>query len=75
VFHVKVDRNECIMCGVCWGICPDLFEAGPDGLCQIPLAYQVAGEPGHGEAPDELRSCAEEAAVSCPVEIIHIIEK
>ncbi len=72
MIRVTIKRAECIMCGACWAACPDLFEAGDDGLSQITPAYRVAGALDQGEAPDEFRDCAEDAAASCPVEIIHV---
>lgn len=66
------DRALCIMCGACWVACPEVFEAGDDGLSQIVITYRVAGDPISGEVPDTLRTEVEEAAVSCPVEIIHV---
>lgn len=72
---VTIEREECILCGACWVDCPDVFEEGPDeGLSQIVAAYQVGGDPATGEVPTELEDCVEDAALGCPVEIIHVGE-
>ena len=71
--QVRVDREECTSCEVCWTVCPEIFEQSPtDSLSQIVDAFRVAGHLGLGEAGEDLRSCASEAAESCPVSIIHV---
>ncbi len=70
---VTVNRDECIACGACWSDCDAVFEENPDdGNCQIVAKYQVGGNPGEGEIPDDLVDCAKAAADGCPVEIIHV---
>jgi len=32
---VKVNKDLCISCGACCGICEDVFEIGEDGLAQV----------------------------------------
>ena len=27
---VSIDRDDCIICGNCWTICPEFFEQNPD---------------------------------------------
>jgi len=60
--RVTVDENECIGCGVCAQICPDVFildeEAGVSKVIR-----------------PEGADCAREAAESCPVTCIHIEEE
>lgn len=55
----KVNDN-CIGCGVCAGICPDVFEMGDDGLSH------VIDDP----QDDATRESAEDAKESCPVAAI-----
>lgn len=56
-----VDENTCICCGLCEGICGEVFN--------IDEGYAVAGEVGSGHE-DMVR----EACDSCPVEAISIEE-
>ena len=70
---VTIDRDECIICGVCWTTCPEFFEESPDdGYSKVVDQYMAGDDPGQGEAPDNLEDCVQEAADGCPVEIIHV---
>ena len=72
---VTIEREECISCGSCYAECPEVFgENEDDFFSQIVAEYRVDGDPAVGEVPADLRDCAEEAAASCPVEIIHVAE-
>lgn len=58
---LELDRDGCIGCGVCAEVCPDVFRIAGDGLSEI-----IAKPEGNEEA-------VQEAAESCPVEVIHVI--
>ncbi|MDK2919048.1 MAG: ferredoxin [Candidatus Petromonas sp.] len=61
---VKVDKDTCIGCGMCEGICPKVFKMNSEGTADVTV-----------ENPDgEAKECAKEAADSCPVEAIIIEE-
>ncbi len=69
---VEINRDECIMCGTCWSLCPDVFEESPDdGKAQIVSQYR-ADDVGKGNVPNELEDCVNEAANSCPVQAISV---
>jgi ferredoxin len=71
--RIRIDRDECILCGSCWEDCPEVFEESPDdGLTQVVEKYRTGGDLAQGEVPEELESCVQEAAEDCPVEIIHL---
>ncbi len=55
---IKVDQNKCIGCGLCAGMCPDVFALNLDGKSEV--MAQVNEE------------CAKEAAAACPVEAITV---
>ena len=59
---VRVNEN-CIGCGACTGICPEVFDLNADGL-----AENILGD----EVPADLEDGAKEAAESCPVEAIEV---
>jgi len=65
-FKVKINWDLCIADGVCYALCPQVFEAGPDGKAQIVKEYRGA-QPNEGTVPDELKDCAEQSRVACPV--------
>jgi ferredoxin len=70
---VTIDRDECISCGACWSSCPEVYaEFADDGLSSVAAQYQVNGDAGVGQIPDDLEDCAVDGADSCPVEIIHV---
>jgi ferredoxin len=55
--------EDCIACGRCIEICPDVFEMGED-------IAQVKGD----EVPEEFQEAAQEAADECPTSAI-VLEK
>jgi len=57
--QVKIDDDECIGCGACVELCPDIF-AFDDHRNK---AYVITPEGGNQE-------CIEEAVASCPVSCI-----
>lgn len=59
----KATVNEnCIGCGACTAVAPDVFDLNDDGLA----VSKVDGELG------DLEASAKEAAESCPVEAIEV---
>ena len=60
---VTVNENTCTGCGICADICPEVFEID-DGLCRTLVT----------EVPVESAATCREAAESCPVEAITVVE-
>lgn len=58
----EVVKDDCIGCGVCNSICPEVFEMDDDGLA-------VALE---GDFPPDLEDAVRDAADSCPTDTIKI---
>ncbi len=50
---ISVDQNKCIGCGLCAGMCPEVFQMNADGKSEV---IAQADKP-----------CAQNAAASCPV--------
>ncbi len=70
---VRINREECTSCALCWDSCPQVFEENADdGFSQITAKYQVNNDGSRGEVPEDHRDCVEQAAEDCPVEIIHV---
>ena len=57
-----VDENVCISCGLCEGVCPDIFS--------LDTGVAVATE----EVAGEFEDAAREACDGCPVQAISIEE-
>jgi len=66
---VFIDREDCIGCGVCEALCPEVFKLLEDGKSGIVEKYR-RGSLGEGEVGNDLTSCVENARDSCPVEVI-----
>ena len=70
---VTITREECISCESCWTICPEFFQQNSvDSWSEVVEKYRAGGNPAEGAAPAELHSKVQEAADSCPVQIIHV---
>ncbi len=70
---VRIDREECTSCALCWSDCPEVFEEDPkDGWSRIVEKLRIGGDLSRGEAPEPLRGKAQAAADGCPVSIIHV---
>ncbi len=66
-------RDNCISDMVCVSICPDVFEMNPeDNKSQIVEKYRDNGNIAVGIVPEDLKSCVEDAAAACPVQIIKV---
>lgn len=61
--NASIDKNGCIGCGLCAGICPEVFSMASDGLAEVTAS----------PTPDTL-TCAKEAAESCPAAVITVNE-
>ncbi len=73
-YKVWIDRDQCISDMVCVSLCPDVFEMNDeDGKSQITSQYRVSPDKiEEGVIPEDMLECAQSAADSCPVGIIHV---
>ena len=58
--NVSIDESGCIGCGLCTQVCPEVFEMGDSGVAEVIME----------EVPENLEDSVQEAADSCPVEVI-----
>ena len=61
---VRIDEDECIGCGSCVEICPDVFVFNDDTDKAEVIDENLGGE-----------GCVDDAVTSCPVECIHVDEE
>ena len=59
---VRVDPEICAGCGVCLGLCHEVFELHDDGYAIVLV----------GEVPPELEDMVRKAAVQCPSNAISV---
>ncbi len=57
-----INRSDCISCGLCTQICPQVFQMADDGLAEVTV----------DSIPTELEQEAVEAQESCPVSVIEV---
>lgn len=57
-----VDKDTCIGCGACTGICPEVFDMDDDGLA-VAISDEVSAD---------LEDSAVEAQEGCPVSAITV---
>ncbi len=62
VMKAKINREGCILCGICEATCPEVFRMGDDGPAEV---YVDA-------IPTEAENTAQEACDDCPVSVITI---
>lgn len=63
---VHIHREECIGCGVCEALCPEVFKLVDDGKSSIVEKHR-RNDLGEGEVKSDLTACVESARDSCPV--------
>jgi len=64
------EREKCIGCGACVGVCPNNWEMEDDGKSRL-----ISSKPnliGNFELEVQEAGCSQDAVESCPVSIIHI---
>ena len=59
----KIDQEKCLRCGMCTGICPDVFSFDDEGNIKV-----------NNELINENINEVKEAASSCPVTAISEVE-
>jgi ferredoxin len=76
-YRVKVDKDTCIACGVCYSTCPEVFEPDDDGKSQVISKYRssLSQSMSEGIIDDSVAGCAESARDTCPVQAITVEKK
>lgn len=61
--YMVVEQSECIGCGSCEAVCPDVFRLNDEGKAEA-----------YAEVTEALQASAEEAMNICPVNCISVDE-
>lgn len=70
---IKLDRENCIGCGVCAAICPKFFSMGEDGKSILKKGTRNKRDGSENLEISSLE-CTQDAADSCPVQVIHVMK-
>ena len=73
-YKIEHDRPNCIGCAACAAVAPDFWEMGDDGKSNLKGAKKEASSETK-DIEDKDFDTNKAAADSCPVNVIHIIEK
>jgi len=63
---VKINQEECIGCGSCLAVCPDIFDLNDDNKAFIKDTGTDQGEVDN--------QCVKESVDICPVQVIKVEE-
>ena len=69
---IKLDRGNCIGCGLCTTLCPRFFSMGEDGKATLKKGI-LNKEDNSEDLEISSIECAQDAADSCPAQVIHVI--
>lgn len=70
---IVLDREKCIGCGSCVVICPAFFEMAEDGKSKL-KGKVIRPKKDIEELAISSIECAQDAADSCPVQVIRVIK-
>ena len=74
-FMIQHDRPNCIGCAACAAVAPDFWEMNEDGKSDIIGSKKLDDETEELDIDEKNYVENKEAADSCPVNVIHIINK
>ncbi|MFW6375925.1 MAG: ferredoxin [Thermoplasmatota archaeon] len=66
---VTIDQDACIACGMCYNICPEVYEDDGSGTAQLVEEYRETVDEGY--VSDNI-DCTQDGADSCPVDAIQL---
>ena len=75
-YKVVINKETCMACGVCWSLCPQIFEIDEQGKSRIMESFRTEDleSRSEGVVGDDLADCARVAADACPMASIAIEE-
>ena len=74
-YQIRHDRPNCIGCAACASIAPDYWVMGEDGKSDVLDSTKTPEGWEEKDIPDSSFEDNKRAAESCPVNVIHIVDK
>ncbi len=74
-FILQHDRPNCIGCAACEAVTPDFCEMNEDGKADIKQGKNLDNEWQELDIEEGIFEINKEAAESCPVNVIHLVNK
>ena len=74
-YTLQHDRPNCIGCAACEAVTPDFWEMNEDGKADIKQGKNLDNEWQELDIEEKDFEANKEAADSCPVNVIHLINK
>ncbi len=74
-YQIQHDRPNCIGCAACSAVAPDFWTMGDDGKSDIVGCKKRDDDWEELDIDEKDLNANKEAADSCPVNVIHIIDK
>jgi len=71
--YSTVAKDECIACGACGAVAPDIFDYDSEGYAEN--IYNNDGNTGTVEISEDLHEDLLDAAEGCPTEAIKVSDK
>ena len=74
-YTVQHNRPDCIGCAACEAVTPDFWEMNEDGKADIKQGRKLDNEWQELDIEEKDFESNKEAADSCPVNVIHLVNK
>lgn len=74
-YKLQHDRPNCIGCGACTAVAPDFWEMADDGKANLKGGKKAGNEQYERDIEEKYFAINKDAADSCPVNVIHLINK
>ncbi|MHA1713863.1 MAG: ferredoxin [Candidatus Ranarchaeia archaeon] len=72
-YTIEIKRDQCTACGTCYSLDPDHFEGDDEGYAKV-IGGETSAELSKGSFDDDGVAEAQDAAESCPEQIITVTE-
>ena len=70
-YTIEIQRDQCTACGTCYSLDPDHFEGDDEGYATV-IGGETTEALSKGSFDDDMMDAAQDAAESCPEQIISV---